>query len=126
LHETLRIDMPTQMLGARSRATSRCTATKLRAGSGLLFLWGSANRDEREFQRPRRYDLRRRAPRILSFGHGQHMCLGKPRRAARRPDPARRSPARDARLRDRHRGHPALRSEFFRGFGAMPIRVPPF
>jgi hypothetical protein len=126
IHETLRIDMPTQMLGRTIARDFTMHGQRLSEGSGLLFLWGSANRDEREFADPDRFDIRRRAPRILSFGHGQHMCLG----------------AHVARLEGRVlleellRGMPdyeidesgiqRLRSEFFRGFAALPIRFEPF
>ena len=48
----------------------------LRAGQGLLLLYASANRDEREFPDPDGYDLHRRAPRSLSFSHGTHACIG--------------------------------------------------
>jgi cytochrome P450 len=41
-----------------------------------MFLYASANRDEREFPDPDRFDVRRRAPRMLSFGAGTHACLG--------------------------------------------------
>jgi hypothetical protein len=126
VHETLRIDMPTQMLGRTIARDFEMHGHTLRAGSGLLFLWGSANRDEREFADPDRFDIQRRAPRILSFGHGQHMCLG----------------AHVARLEGRvlleevlrampeyeidEAGIQRLRSEFFRGFAALPIRFAPF
>ena len=49
---------------------------KLREGETVLFLYASANRDEREFPDPDRFDIARRPPRILSFGHGTHACLG--------------------------------------------------
>jgi cytochrome P450 len=126
LHETLRIDMPTQMLGRTIARDFELRGQELAAGSGLLFLWGSANRDEREFSEPDTFDLYRRAPRILSFGHGQHMCLG----------------AHVARLEGRvvieevlrvmpdyeidTDGIQRLRSEFFRGFAALPLRFRPF
>ena len=122
-HETLRYDMPTQMLGRTVARDIEIHGQTLRAGSGLMFLWGSANRDEREFPDPDTFDISRRAPRILSFGHGQHMCLG----------------AHVARLEGRIlleellRAFPEyeveetkavrLRSEFFRGFARLPIRV---
>ena len=48
----------------------------LRAGQPVIFLYASANRDEAEFKDPDRFDITRESPRILSFGHGQHSCLG--------------------------------------------------
>ena len=74
--EALRYDMPTQMLGRTVANDLTLHGETLRKGSGVMFLWGSANRDEREFDDPDRFDIERRAPRILSFGHGQHSCLG--------------------------------------------------
>ena len=41
-----------------------------------MFLYRAANRDPDEFPEPDRFDIHRRAPRILSFGHGTHVCLG--------------------------------------------------
>ena len=46
------------------------------AGSTMLLLNGSANRDEREFQDADRLDVRRRDINHLSFGQGIHFCLG--------------------------------------------------
>ena len=43
-----------------------------------MFLYRSANRDANEFEDPDRFDIHRKAPRILSFGHGTHVCLGQP------------------------------------------------
>jgi hypothetical protein len=42
----------------------------------VLLLWASATRDEAEFPRAGEFDLDRRPPRSLSFGHGIHKCLG--------------------------------------------------
>jgi cytochrome P450 len=48
----------------------------MRTGRPVLFLYPSANRDPREFERPDEFDIDRRPPRILSFGHGIHACIG--------------------------------------------------
>jgi hypothetical protein len=114
------------MLGRTIARDFELHGRSLRAGSSLLFLWGSANRDEREFRDPDRFDVRRRAPRILSFGHGQHMCLGahvaKLEGRVLLEEVLRAMP--DYEIdRDRTR---RLRSEFFRGFAALPIRFAPF
>ncbi|HEY8527560.1 MAG TPA: cytochrome P450 [Acidimicrobiales bacterium] len=46
------------------------------AGSAMLLLNASANRDERKFEDPDRFDVRRRIDQHLSFGYGIHFCLG--------------------------------------------------
>jgi cytochrome P450 len=45
-------------------------------GSIVLLLNASANRDERQFTDPDRFDIHRKAQRHLSFGYGLHFCLG--------------------------------------------------
>jgi len=46
------------------------------AGSAILLLNGSANRDERKFNDPDRFDIHRSAQQHLGFGYGIHYCLG--------------------------------------------------
>jgi len=46
-------------------------------GQKVMLMWASANRDEREFDAPDEYRMERRPPRMLAFGHGTHLCLGK-------------------------------------------------
>lgn len=46
------------------------------AGSVLLLLNGSGNRDERKFPDPDRFDVRREFDQHLAFGYGVHLCLG--------------------------------------------------
>jgi cytochrome P450 len=45
-------------------------------GSVILLLNASANRDERKFEDPDRFDIRRKIDRHLTFGYGVHFCLG--------------------------------------------------
>jgi cytochrome P450 len=42
----------------------------------VLLLVGAANRDERVFEDPDRYDLRRDTSESLAFGKGTHFCMG--------------------------------------------------
>jgi cytochrome P450 len=45
-------------------------------GSALLLLVASANRDERQFREPDRFDIHRKLAHNLTFGYGIHFCLG--------------------------------------------------
>lgn len=75
--EALRLDTPTQMLGRNVVASFEIRGRALQPNQKVMFMFASANRDEREFERADAYDLHRSAPRMLAFGHGVHMCLGK-------------------------------------------------
>ena len=46
------------------------------AGSQLVLLIASANRDESVFPDADRYDVRRDTSQLASFGGGRHYCLG--------------------------------------------------
>lgn len=74
--EIARYEMPTQFLTRTVGRDLELRGEKLREGQGVLLLYRSANRDEAEFDEPDRFDIQRAAPRILSFGHGTHICLG--------------------------------------------------
>jgi cytochrome P450 len=49
---------------------------RIRAGEKVVLWYASANRDEEVFERPFRFDVRRRPNRHLAFGVGEHFCLG--------------------------------------------------
>jgi len=74
--EVLRYDMPTQFMARTLRRDALLHGEKLCAGQGVLLLFASANRDEREFADPDRFEVERNPRRILSFGHAAHVCLG--------------------------------------------------
>ena len=46
------------------------------AGARLLVLYASANRDERRWKDPERFDVEREAQTHLGFGFGAHICAG--------------------------------------------------
>ena len=74
--EILRYDMPTQSLMRVLKHDVALHGETMREGRPVMFIYPSANRDRREFEDPDRFDIRRRSPRILSFGHGIHACIG--------------------------------------------------
>jgi cytochrome P450 len=76
VEETLRFDNSTQMLARRIARDLDLHGERLRAGDRALLLVGSANRDERVFERAGEYDIRRDTSHSLSFGRGVHFCLG--------------------------------------------------
>ncbi|MEZ4292704.1 MAG: cytochrome P450 [Myxococcota bacterium] len=74
--ESLRYDQPTNLLGRTVKDPVEIRGQKLLPGQGVMFLWASGNRDEEEFPEADRFDVHRRPPRTLSFGHGAHNCIG--------------------------------------------------
>jgi cytochrome P450 len=74
--EIVRFDMPTQFLCRTVTKPLTLHGQRLTPGQGVLMLYPSANRDEREFASPDVFDVARRPARIASFGAGQHACLG--------------------------------------------------
>jgi cytochrome P450 len=75
--EGLRLDTPTQHLGRTVTNEIEFHGHTFTPGQKVMMMWASANRDEREFEAPNEYRMLRRPPRMLAFGHGIHMCLGK-------------------------------------------------
>ena len=79
IEETLRFDTSSQMLARHLLADVGLHGRVAPAGSKLLIVLGSANRDERVFERADEYDIGRdkaELAQLLSFGGGRHFCLG--------------------------------------------------
>jgi cytochrome P450 len=76
LMEVLRFDTPTQWLGRTVIRDFELRSHKFQAGQPVIMLFASANRDSAEFDNPDRFDIHRNPPRILTFGHADHRCLG--------------------------------------------------
>ena len=74
--EILRYEMPTQFLTRIVARDVELHGEKLREGQGVMLLYRAANRDEREFPDPETFDIARKPRRILTFGHGHHVCMG--------------------------------------------------
>jgi len=76
VEETLRYDSPVQLTFRRARQEVELAGEKVLEGEILGCLLGSANRDERRFSAPDRFDLMRANSAHLAFGFGTHFCLG--------------------------------------------------
>ncbi|MEZ5381567.1 MAG: cytochrome P450 [Microthrixaceae bacterium] len=77
IDEFLRLTTPVQNLARTATRDVEVLGTTIPAGRKVMLLYGSANRDEREFgPTAGSLDVRRNLDRIVSFGYGAHHCLG--------------------------------------------------
>jgi cytochrome P450 len=78
VEETLRYDTSSQLLARVTTTDLELYGQVIPTGDRVVLLAGSANRDERAFPDPDRYDLDRdrETAGIASFGVGRHFCLG--------------------------------------------------
>ena len=93
--ESLRWTSPIGMYPRVVHEETELGGVRLRPGTRIGVLIASANRDERHWEDPDRFDLRRATVRHLAFSRGPHVCPGGVRRA---PDgAARHSPGQQRR-----------------------------
>lgn len=76
LEESLRYNTSAQRFSRTLMRDVELHGETMRAGSKVMVLYGSANRDERQFVDPDRYDIDRKPVQHLGFGHGKHYCIG--------------------------------------------------
>ena len=77
VEEFLRLTSPVQGLARTATRDVNIENTTIPAGRKVLLLYGSANRDERQYgENAAELDVRRRPRNILTFSHGAHHCLG--------------------------------------------------
>jgi len=76
VEETLRYDGSTQLLARYLLEDVELHGRVAPAGSQLVLLVGSANRDELVFPNADQFDLDRDTTQMASFGGGRHYCLG--------------------------------------------------
>lgn len=76
MQEVLRFDPPGHNTRRFVVRDVEIAGQRLRAGDTVLVVYIAANRDPDLNPDPDRFDPRRTAPRILSFGHGRHACPG--------------------------------------------------
>lgn len=77
VEETLRYWPPSQYQGRTATRDVEKHGRTIPAGARVIVVTGAANRDERAYPDPDRYDiLRKPEQQPLSLGHGVHFCLG--------------------------------------------------
>ncbi len=74
--EIIRYCAPAQWFARTVRRPYTIHDTTFRPGQRIITLLASAARDEREYDEPDNFVWNRPIERLLSFGHGQHFCLG--------------------------------------------------
>jgi cytochrome P450 len=78
VEELLRYDSPIQMLIRTTTRDVEVAGTVIPSDATVVFVWASANRDERRWPDADTLDLARRPERHVAFGDGIHHCLGAP------------------------------------------------
>jgi cytochrome P450 len=76
VEEMLRWWTPVMVFRRTATADTEVGGVPVRAGQKVVVSFTSANRDERVFADPDRFDIRRQPNPHLVFGHGPHFCLG--------------------------------------------------
>jgi cytochrome P450 len=76
IDEALRLESPVRAFTRMAVADYHVDGTTIPAGDRVLVLYASANRDERHYPDPDRFDVARDAKDHVGFGHGVHRCAG--------------------------------------------------
>jgi cytochrome P450 len=76
IEEILRYEAPSPVQARYVAREVEHYGETVTAGSVMVLLNGSANRDDRRFADGDRFDIRREIGHHLSFGYGLHFCLG--------------------------------------------------
>ncbi|MFE9423225.1 cytochrome P450 [Kitasatospora sp. NPDC006697] len=78
VEELIRYDPPVQMITRHAARADVLGGRTVPAGSKVVLVLGSANRDPAHFPHPDRLDLARDTHRHCGFGTGIHYCVGAP------------------------------------------------
>jgi len=78
ISEVVRLATPIQWFTRCLSQDYELGGVLLPEGARVIMLYGCANRDERQFPEPDRFDITRKATEQLGFGRGKHACMGMP------------------------------------------------
>ncbi|WP_312030351.1 cytochrome P450 [Actinomycetospora sp. TBRC 11914] len=76
INEALRVETSVPQFTRVLTEDHEIDGVALPAGSRVALLYGSANRDERKYPDPDRFDITRKPSDHLAFGRGEHVCVG--------------------------------------------------
>ena len=76
IEEVVRLTTPIRAFTRYTMEDTQVADAELQAGERVLVVYGAANRDERRFPDPDRFDIDRDVRGHVGFGHGVHACLG--------------------------------------------------
>jgi cytochrome P450 len=76
VEEILRWHNPLHYFRRTATEDTVLSGTRIEAGDKVAMYYTSANRDEKVFDDPQRFDIHRNPNPQLSFGIGEHFCLG--------------------------------------------------
>ena len=125
IEEMLRFDTSTHMMARTLTRDVELHGRRMEAGRKVALLLASANRDERRWHDPDRFDLDRDPSDHVAFGFGLHFCLGA---ALARLEARVALEELLARLPDfavQRSGLVRVHSGNVRGYGVVPIRFTP-
>ena len=74
--EALRVLAPIRHFTRLATTSTAIGDVTIPAGTRVMIMYGSANRDERRFPEPDVFDITRQQGRHLAFGQGVHHCVG--------------------------------------------------
>ena len=78
VEEAIRYNSPLQLAARTTSREVTLHGVTIPAGGRVVLVYGAANRDERQFPHPDRFDVTRGRFRHMGFGEGLHGCLGAP------------------------------------------------
>ena len=76
INEVVRFEPPLRAFARSVGQQTEIAGVTIPAGARVLVMYASANRDEREWDEPAVFDIRRDAGRQIGFGQGAHACAG--------------------------------------------------
>ena len=74
--EVVRWEPPVTLILRRVTRETELAGVPIHAGADVALMIGAANRDERKYSDPDRYDMFREQRQHVGFGFGVHVCLG--------------------------------------------------